>query len=915
MFKLTRMAHAVGLTLSGAMAVSALPVVAQDAQRIEITGSAVRRIQAEGALPVQIVSRQEIERSGATSVADLIQALPSMQGFTNEGASVGGGGNGFSGASVHNLGETRTLVLLNGRRLATFAGQYLTGALAGIDLNTIPIASLDRIEILTDGASSLYGADAVGGVVNFITRKDFAGVEINAGYSAPQKGAKEKRAAVSAGFGNLDRDGFNVMAAANFEKRTKLNGTDRQISKTGIIPFNLEGRNVLFFTGSPRGIPANITHDAGTLDDSSDDYLVSPYFAVNGNCPAVHVALQEGPGGTACYYDFATNLEILPERERSSLFLQGKIKLGADHILFAEILRSSTKNTNRIAPPPGEVVIGPTSPFWPFVLQGNPAQTVDTVVPYRVADVGKRTQTDKTDAEHYVVGAEGVLAGFDYNLSFIRSINEQATSLRGGYVFSNAFTAALASGLVNPFVAPGSQSPAAQQALNDARILGFWEGGKSTLDVWQLKGSKELMALGGGQLALAAGASSMKEKFSKLASDTAQGLGTDTRFGDTAAIVPYGADRTAKGFFAEVIAPLTKSLELSASARHDSYSDFGSANTAKGSFKFTPTKEFLLRGSYGTGFKAPTVPQVNATRQEFGVTAGNYTCNAALQLIATGLGANCPVGNVNYNVFAAGNLDLKPEKSKQWTIGLHFQPNESLSFGADLWQVKLLDAIGQVDEATIFGDPLRWQSLFTTFTDPVTSQVLLAMIAGNGNLGEVIERGIDFDGRVRFQTGLGRLTAQLGLTYMLKDRYQLEIGGPFFSSLGQFGPDGNVTFRLQGRLAATLDQANFTHTLAMNFKSGYKDQAYTAADFAFFDPVTFDSFDYNGRVKSYRSFDWQTKWNMDKRLTLTGGILNLFDKAPPRSFKTAGGGQMVGYDDRYYDARGRTFYANLSYKF
>jgi iron complex outermembrane recepter protein len=538
MFKRTKLSTAALLALGGLATLVAVPAAAQDTQRIEITGSAVRRIQSEGALPVQVITRQEIDKSGATSVSELIQTLPSMQNFTNEGTSVGGGGNGFSGASIHNLGETRTLVLLNGRRLAMFAGQYLTGALAGIDLNTIPIAALERVEILTDGASALYGADAVGGVVNFITRKEFRGVELGAGFTSPEKGAKERRASIAGGFGDLDRDRFSFLASASVEKRTKLNGTDREFSKTGIIPFNIGGRDVLFFNGSPRGIPANITHDAGTPGDGRDDYLVSPYFAQNGSCPAVHVALQEGPGGTACYYDFATNLEILPERDRSALFLQGRFKLAQDHVLFAEFLRSSTKNTNRIAPPPGEVTIGPSSPFWSFVLEGNPLQTQATVVPYRVADVGKRTQTDKTDAEHFVVGAEGLLGGWDYNLSYTHSVNKQATSLGGGYVFLNAFFDALDSGLVNPFVAPGNQSPAAQQALNDARILGFWEGGKSNLDVWQVKASKELMPLAGGSLAFAAGASHMKEKFSKIASETAQGLGPDQRFGDTAAIVP-----------------------------------------------------------------------------------------------------------------------------------------------------------------------------------------------------------------------------------------------------------------------------------------------------------------------------------------------------------------------------------------
>jgi iron complex outermembrane receptor protein len=917
MFKLAQIPQAAVLVASGlGLAGLAMPAFAQrqaaaEPQRVEVTGSAIRRIQTEGALPVQTITRAEIERSGATSVADLIQSLPSMQGFTNEGASVGGGGNGFSGASLHNLGETRTLVLLNGRRLANFAGQVLTGALAGIDLNTIPISAIERIEILADGASALYGADAIGGVVNFITKSNARGVELNVGGSEPSKGGREARASASFGFGDYGKDGFNVLAAANVEKRSKLASVDREFAKTGVINFKLDGQDVSFFNGSPRGIPANITHTGG--------YLVSPFFAATGACPAGHVPLQEGPGGTACYYDYVQQLEILPERERAAFMLQGALALGKNHRLFTELLLSRTENTNRIAPPPGEVLIGPSSPFWSFVLQGDPAATGDTVVPYRVADVGKRTQIDVTKAEHFVLGLEGVFAGWDYNTSITRSVNRQASDLGGGYVEITKFFDALDSGLVNPFVEPGNQSPAAIAALRDARILGFWEGGKSSLTLGQLRVSRELMAMAGGQLGLGLGLSFGNEKFQKLASPLAQGIG-GSRFGDSAAIVPYGADRNFKGAFAEVIAPVTKGLELSAALRYDDYSDFGDATTAKGSFRFQPMDSLLFRGSVGTGFKAPTVPQVNATRQEFGVTSGNYTCNNnnpadPLRVIATSLGAVCPTGNVQYNVFAGGNRNLKAEESTQWTLGMVFEPTPAMSVGVDLWQVKIKNSIGQLDEATIFGDPARWASLFTTYTDPGTGQVLLAMLSGNANLGNVLQRGLDLNATLRVPTGFGRWTSQLGLTYMLKDEYQLEVGGPYSTSMARFGPDGNVTFRWQGKWVNTLTMKNWEHTLTANFKSGYKDQAYSAADFAVFDPITFTPFAYNGRVKDHLTFDWQTRWNVNKMFTLTAGVLNVLDKDPPRSLKSAGGGQMIGYDDRYYDPRGRTFYGNVQVKF
>jgi iron complex outermembrane receptor protein len=909
MFTRTQVGLAVAALAAGLASNAAL---AQTDQRVEITGSAIKRIDAEGALPVQVITREAIARSGATSVADLIQALPSMQGFTNEGASVGGGGNGFSGASIHNLGETYTLVLLNGRRLAQFAGQYITGALAGIDLNTIPVSAIERIEVLTDGASALYGADAIAGVVNFITRKDATDGSIQAGYSAPSKGGQETTVSFFKGFGDLSRDGFNVVIAASAEKRKQLKSVDREFAKTGVINFKLEGNDVTFFNGSPRGIPANI--------NASDGFLVSPFYIQNGRCPDQHVALFEGSAlGPGCYYDYVTQLEILPERERTSLYTSGRLRLGENHSLFAEALSTKTSNTNRIAPPPGELSINSSSPFWSNIIAADPGATGDVVVPYRVADVGKRTQKDVTKATHFVLGAEGTLASWDYNAALVRSQNKQDTDLLDGYVRLNAFFDALDSGLINPFVPPGNQSPQALQTLRNTRILGFWEGGDSTLTMVEARASRELAKLSGGPLVLALGVSRANEKFSKRASELARGIG-DTRFGDDAAIVPYSVDRNLNAVYAEIAAPVVKEVELGASLRRDDYSDFGSATTAKGSIKVRPNKQVLMRASYGTGFKAPSVPQVNATRQQFGVTSGNFTCdnndpNDPLRQIAVSLGAVCPTGNVQYNVYAEGNKALRPEKSNQWTVGFRFDPVDSLSVGLDLWQVKIKNAVGNIDESQVFGDPLRWQRLFTTYRDPGTNQVLLAQLLINENLGDAVSRGIDFSAEARFDLGFGKLRSGLEVTYMLKDKYQLERGGEFLTSMARFGPNGSVTFRTQAQWTNTLEYGGWAHTLVINHKSGYKDQTYTADDFAVFDPITFTPFAYAGSVKEYTTLDFQTRWNIDKMFNVTLGVKNLTDEDPPRSLKSAGGGQQIGYDDRYYDPRGRTWYVKGEFKF
>ena len=197
----------------------------------------------------------------------------------------------------------------------------------------------------------------------------------------------------------------------------------------------------------------------------------------------------------------------------------------------------------------------------------------------------------------------------------------------------------------------------------------------------------------------------------------------------------------------------------------------------------------------------------------------------------------------------------------------------------------------------------------------ISDEDLLAMLSSNGNLGEVKQRGIDVSAEARFNLGFGRLRSGLEFTYMLKDEYQLERGGAFFSSLGKFGANGSVTFRNQARLSNTLDHGSFSHTLAVTHKSGYRDQSYTAGDFAVFDPITFTPFAYNGTVKNYTTVDFQTRWNFNKMMSLTLGVLNLADQDPPRSLKSAGGGQQIGYDDRYYDPRGRTWYAKGEFKF
>ena len=927
MFKRTQISVAVLLATS-----SVLPVLAQETpMRVEITGSSVRRIDAEAALPVQILTKEAIAKSGATSTVDLLRKLPTVQGSTGEASAVGGATFGFAGVSVHNVGETRTLVLLNGHRLTLFGGQTLTGFAAAMDLNAIPVSAIERVEILTDGASALYGADAIAGVVNFITKRDTTEGDISIGISHPEAGgAQETRISATKGFGSLAEDGFNAMVTVSHDSRTKLNSTQRDFSKSGRIFFGQNGKRYRFLQYSVSPIPANALNDRGEL--------ISPYLQVNGSCPekTFRVTDTYEDGGESftddyCGFDYVGELEVYPERKRDSLMVSFDKALSSQHTLFADLLYSKTNQISRIAPVPGSISIPAGSALHDEYLLPL-GITGDSLAFYRIYDLGKRTSDDTAKFLDLSVGVQGLLGGWDYKGTFSHSKSDAKSDI-SGYPGALAVARLRASGALDPFVLAGQQSEAGLAALAAANYKGYWDGGTATLDTLSLQGSTELATLPAGPLQLGVGTNFNKEKFESNPSLFAQGLlsdpvaGTlcdpvgdpsscDQRFGDASASPPYSADRKSWGLFGELVIPAMKGLEFTGSARYDHYSDFGNATTVKGAFRWSPTASFLVRGSIGTGFHAPTVPQVKASRRSYGVTSDNYTCSADLQTVADSLGAECQPGNRQYDQIAGGNADLKPEKSRQATLGIRFEPSSAISLGADLWHVQIRDSFGQLTEQEVFGNPLAYPNSWGTAVDIGTGTTYLAFVADNQNLGKSFQTGLDFDISGRTKTPVGDIQSSVTATYMIREAIQLQKDGKYFSAIGDNGELGTVTFRWQGQWKTTLTQGAWAHTLGVNFKSGYRDQEATV-DVLDGDGNVIGSEDIRLNVPSYVTLDWQTQYNLNKNLVFTLGVLNLADEDPPLSLSTGGvnKGQQIGYDDRYYDPRGRTWYLNASYKF
>ena len=884
--------------------------------RVEITGSSVRRIDAESALPVQVIKREAIARSGYTSTADLLKNLPAVAGSSVESSTVGAETFGFAGVSIHNIGENRTLVLLNGRRLAPFGGQTLTGTSNAIDLNSIPISAIERIEILADGASALYGSDAIAGVVNFITRRGGAEGVATAGFSSPRGGARETNVSVSKGLGDIDADGYSVLLSASADRRTQLSARDRKFARSGEIFFKEGGQRYRFQTSSVLSIPANVF--------DVDFNPISPFLLANGRCPPRHFV-----SGSACAYDFIGDLEIYPDRERQSLLTSFDRQLDGGFKLFGDIVYTRSRSRSVIASVPSVFTIAPSSPFHAEAVAAGGFDNTNlangdlgVLAGYRFDDLGRRSTDDRAESFHTVLGVDGRLGSWDLNLAYTHTRSEVRGSLDDGYGVNSQILGVLNT-LVNPFALPGQQSPAAQQAIADARVTGYWNGGQSTLDGIEARGSTELPALIGGAMQLGTGLSYFREKHRTRPSALAQGLGGEVRFGDDAAEVPSSGTRHVLGGFLELVAPVSPSVELTAGLRHDHYSDFGNTTNAKLSGRWQPASGVLIRGSVGTGYKAPSILQVNGARQLFGVSGDFVDCSApdrngvTLDDIADSLGAVCPEGQ-QADVIAQGNRRLKPERSVQASLGMRMEPSPSISMGADFWTVGIRNAIGQVDPNALLDDLNANLGNFTTSLSATTGQNQLAFFVPNQNLGKAYRAGIDVDvvGRTVLARSLG-VTSQLTATRMLRDQYQLSRGGDYSSSLGRFGNDQRVTFRWQARWVNTFDIGTARHTLVFNYKSGYRDQDISAEIVnddgsigALVDGI-------QRRVSDHLTLDWQSRWRLSSQVDVNLGLINAFDNDPPLSLAIGGLNQgfQVGYDDRYYDPRGRTVYINLAYRF
>lgn len=953
-----RLACAGGLLAAGAHA----PVFAQQndtaMQRVEITGSSIKRIAQEGALPIQTLSRKDIEQTGVQNVADLVAMLPSMQGMITSSASINGGGGGVQSASVHSIGTDYTLVLLNGKRMAP----YGTGS--AVNLASIPLAAVERVEILTDGASTLYGSDAIAGVVNFILKKNQNTLNIDATYNSPQhKGGRSANVSITKGFGDLEADGFNIMVAYSHDQSKALNADQRDFANSGVVKFSHNGKQYATWQNSINSIPAV----ADVYDSDGNSATFTPDLVNTGKCNGPNTFNRGG----VCRYDYAATVQLLPELKRDSLFTSGEWKISDKTRLTGELVASRFSSTAKYAAPAQPLTTMSTDPetgvlnispvyivpykksVEPLLLaQGvDPSKVTDAYLYFRARDAGGRADDYKTDALHFSATLDSKIADWDVGATFTHSQNKQKDVAAGGYMSGDKFEALVKSGAYNPYIInPNAAAILAPAVLNETLSVI-----KSKLDVLSARASREVFALPGGNAALGLGADYTVQRFNDAPSRILQGPGpgnpgwTDTVIGGGTGSQALDAKRNNWGSFGELQMPVIKNLDVNVSARYDSYdavdkrndsydvngnkSAAGKAGTdvSKTTYKVTarwqPSREVMLRGSYGTGFKAPTMNNIADPLKNAG-SSNFFDC--PIKTPTDPRFAYCR-GVQEYGLLTVGNPStgadaLKPETSKQVSLGMRLEPFDALSLGVDFWDVRLKNQIQNLSQDMLFRTPALANRYATIYFDPIQKSKVLVMTRSPLNLASSRYRGIDLDTTFRSNTPIGKLTTNWTATYMLKaEKTVPDADNPgknkTESSVGRFDSYDDVTFRWISRLVFSLKTNDqWANALTVNYRSAYSDKDYVADDGRIrsvnADGTLGGYVDLKGKkVDDYATLDWQTKYSFNKNLSVTGGIRNLLDKEPPMSVRDTGGGNQVGYDGRYTDPLGRTFYVTGSYKF
>ena len=877
---------------AGAPALVAPSPTPPDAARVAevvVTGTHIRGVLLSPS-PVTVVTRDDMDRQGYATVADALQALPqNFGGAGNEQAVLSGAdksnvNNMFaSGVNLRGLGADATLVLINGRRMAG------TGTLGDFaDISTLPAAAVERIEVLTDGASALYGSDAVGGVVNVLMRQDFDGAETRLHYGAVTDGPTGE-VQLGQTFG-ASWTGGNALIAYEYNERTALPSSARAYA---------DNADLTGFGGTDHRVYYSNPGTILTEDPVTGNFL--PAYAIPKGQNGVGLTPGDFVAGTENLQNQREGVDILPRQERHSLYASVNQALG-DRVEFSADFRWGWRHFE--AEGAAATALLEVTPSNPYFVSPNGAP-YDLIGYSFQNDIGNTKDSGTAESLGTTLGADIRLFG-DWRLGVYGAYaQEDGSTFSGNTVNSGNLYEALGltpdnpdtsfstakDGYFNPFGAGVVNSKTVTSFIGEGFETSFQQSRVETLD---LNADGTLIDLPGGPAKLAIGAQVRHEGYSFGGSDFTQSSTLEpTPGGD------YG--RTVSAAYAELRIPVfgpqnrlpgLDRLELSAAGRFEHYSDFGSTENPKLGLIWSPAKRVVLRTSYGTSFRAPALPEV------FGAPNNSPTY--------------LPMGSTNVltMILYGGNRNLKPETADSWTTSLDVDPVAGLHLGATWFRTRFTNRIGQPalqNVYTVLSDPA--EKAFVSFINPAGNAADLARItallnspltnfaglfpaqaygaivdARYVNTSSLLVSGLDLHGDYRIALGRNRFDLTASGSYLFQYDQQVTPTAPVEELVNT--PEYPLHFR--GRATGTWTRGILGATLGVNYTDSYHNAT--------------------GRtVDAWTTVDAQVRVQLPKQAGVLNGVVlalnvqNLFDTAPP--FYDAPEG--IGYDSANASARGR----------
>jgi outer membrane receptor protein involved in Fe transport len=838
-------------------------------EEVVVTGSRIARgSDFESPSPVITVDRDAIERSGYNNLQQLMEKMPANGNgaFSTRGNNQDSTANGAASISLRGLGADATLVLVNGRRVAisSFAENITTNF---VDINSIPVSAIERVEVLKDGSSAVYGSDAVAGVVNIILRKDYEGLELSGGYGSAD-GYDETTGSAIWGFGG---ENSNVTMIVDYWKNSNLFNSER--GPLGTADQTSRGGQDL---RSSRSFPGRFDV---TLANGSVERRLDPACTPD-----------------SCPYNYGVWNVLIPESERTGFMLLAHQGLGAGMEVFGEFAYQHNNSFAQGAPTPLDDTAGLTVPI---TNPGNPfpdATGVIAINRFRTVDAGPRQWDISTDNARGVLGLRGSLGEWNWEVAAqrARSKSEQSGDRSMGWVRTDFLQTAINNGTYNPF--GGVHNP--QDVINSI-TTSLVRRGESTLTSYDGEISGDLFDLPAGTVRMAAGAEYREEAISDIPDDQFQrGL----IFGTEA--VSAAASRDEWAAFVEFSVPILKSLELSLAGRYDDYSDFGDTTNPKVALRWAPIESLAFRASWGTGFRAPSLAQIGlGPSQESQFFIDTYGCAAGVP------GACAPL---DYTIIFSGNPNLKPEKSDTMNFGVAWRPTDRIEVTVDYWDIKQKHKIDEVPFGFTYLNNCATQTSTTCQRGaPLPGQALGGLQSIQStfiNIGEQNASGIDLGGYLGFDVGPGTMTLGLNYTHLLNfEKVELTQDGSAF-----------VTRSLEGEYEYPEDRASLTADwgteafgifAAVNYVGPFQDQP----DFDFDGVLDYDQHDTRD-VKEFTTVNLQARYTGLQNVTFLVGVDNVFDEQPPFAVGD-GDTDVYGYVQSQHSPRGRFWNAKAIVKF